>query len=355
MAEQYCLRWNNHQRTLISVFDSLQERGCMVDCTLSAEGRSLQAHKVVLSACSPYLEDLLTKHYDKHPILILKDVKFEELKSMLDYMYRGEVNVAQDRLNTFLKAAESLQIKGLSDGGTDPPDSGGTPGATKRTSKGAPVSVRSEQLTVRTTNLNDNTSRDGSISPSLRKRRRRRGSDASDQESSSVEKQSSATPAAGPLASSDMLPTVPTSGPADASALLSIMENETEPTDSGISIASNQVPLQENVIREKDSETLIEPKSEFLDDDTAQDLPMEDDDMFRAGPSHGRSGNFGGDEDVYMAQDSGANAQGKNRYTCRRDLTLASEVLIFINHRFLTFGFYTSEARAWTMIFGRVT
>lgn len=54
--QQYCLRWNNHQNTLISVFDSLQERGCMVDCTLGAEGQSLQAHKVVLSACSPYLE-----------------------------------------------------------------------------------------------------------------------------------------------------------------------------------------------------------------------------------------------------------------------------------------------------------
>lgn len=54
--QQFCLRWNNHQSTLISVFDSLQERGCMVDCTLAAEGQSLQAHKVVLSACSPYLE-----------------------------------------------------------------------------------------------------------------------------------------------------------------------------------------------------------------------------------------------------------------------------------------------------------
>lgn len=36
---------------------------------------------------------------------------------MLDYMYRGEVNISQEQLGTFLKAAESLQIKGLTDSG----------------------------------------------------------------------------------------------------------------------------------------------------------------------------------------------------------------------------------------------
>lgn len=60
---------------------------------------------------------LLSQHYEKHPIVILKDVKFQELKSMMDYMYKGEVNISQDQLGQFLKAAESLQIKGLTDGG----------------------------------------------------------------------------------------------------------------------------------------------------------------------------------------------------------------------------------------------
>ncbi|KAK7573713.1 hypothetical protein V9T40_010904 [Parthenolecanium corni] len=113
--QQFCLRWNNHQRTLISVFDSLLESGTLVDCTLAAEGQYLKAHKVVLSACSPYLGVLLSSHHEKHPILILKDIKFQELKAMLDYMYRGEVNISQEQLGTFLKAAESLQIKGLTE------------------------------------------------------------------------------------------------------------------------------------------------------------------------------------------------------------------------------------------------
>jgi BTB/POZ domain. len=53
--QQFCLRWNNHQSTLISVFEALLESGTLVDCTLAAEGQYLKAHKVVLSACSPYL------------------------------------------------------------------------------------------------------------------------------------------------------------------------------------------------------------------------------------------------------------------------------------------------------------
>lgn len=60
-------------------------------------------------------QTLLSQQYDKHPIFILKDVKFQELRAMMDYMYRGEVNISQDQLAALLKAAESLQIKGLSD------------------------------------------------------------------------------------------------------------------------------------------------------------------------------------------------------------------------------------------------
>uniref|UniRef100_A0A8D8L9Y5 Longitudinals lacking protein, isoforms A/B/D/L n=1 Tax=Cacopsylla melanoneura TaxID=428564 RepID=A0A8D8L9Y5_9HEMI len=126
-SQEFCLRWNNHQATIISVFDYLLENETLVDCTLAAEGQYLKAHKVVLCACSPYLELLLSQHNDKHPILIFKDIKFNELKSMIDYMYKGEVNIAQDQLNHFLKAAESLQIKGLSESEDDATPQTATP------------------------------------------------------------------------------------------------------------------------------------------------------------------------------------------------------------------------------------
>lgn len=115
MAEQqFCLRWNNFQANIVSSFETLLDREEFVDVTLSAEGKSLKAHRVLLSACSPYFRDLfrdLPAH--QHPVIVLRDTSFTELKSLLSFIYHGEVNVSQERLGLLLKTAEALRIKGL--------------------------------------------------------------------------------------------------------------------------------------------------------------------------------------------------------------------------------------------------
>lgn len=77
--------------------------------------QSKQYYYIKLQQCQCLLQSVLSQQFDKHPIIILKDVKYAELRAMMDYMYRGEVNISQDQLAALLKAAESLQIKGLSD------------------------------------------------------------------------------------------------------------------------------------------------------------------------------------------------------------------------------------------------
>ncbi|XP_017786472.1 PREDICTED: protein tramtrack, beta isoform-like isoform X2 [Nicrophorus vespilloides] len=114
-CQRFCLRWNNHQSNLLSVFDQLLHDESFVDVTLAVEGQLLKAHKMVLSACSPYFQALFVNHPDKHPIVILKDVPYSDMRCLLDFMYRGEVSVDQDRLTAFLRVAESLRIKGLTE------------------------------------------------------------------------------------------------------------------------------------------------------------------------------------------------------------------------------------------------
>ncbi|XP_074040480.1 tramtrack isoform X2 [Leptinotarsa decemlineata] len=114
-SQRFCLRWNNHQSNLLSVFDQLFQDESFVDVTIAVEGRLLKAHKMVLSACSPYFQALFMNHPDRHPIVILKDVPFNDMRCLLDFMYRGEVSVDQDRLSAFLRVAESLRIKGLTE------------------------------------------------------------------------------------------------------------------------------------------------------------------------------------------------------------------------------------------------
>ncbi|XP_034232156.1 longitudinals lacking protein, isoforms H/M/V-like isoform X3 [Thrips palmi] len=112
-AEQFSLRWNNFQSNMTSGFHALWEGEDLVDVTLAADGRFLQAHKVVLSVCSPYFKTLFKVNPCKHPIVILKDVAYKDLEALLQFMYRGEVNVCQEELGGFLKTAEMLEVKGL--------------------------------------------------------------------------------------------------------------------------------------------------------------------------------------------------------------------------------------------------
>jgi len=113
--QQYCLRWNNHQHNLLSVFEDLLNHEAFVDVTIACDGLNLKAHKMVLSACSPYFQSMFYNTPDKHPVVFLKDVRYDEMKALLEFMYRGEVSVDQENLSSLLKVAEGLKIKGLAD------------------------------------------------------------------------------------------------------------------------------------------------------------------------------------------------------------------------------------------------
>ncbi|XP_029661810.1 protein jim lovell-like isoform X16 [Formica exsecta] len=320
--QQFCLRWNNHQSTLIQNFDTLLESGTLVDCTLAAEGKTLKAHKVVLSACSPYFECLLSEHYDKHPVFILKDVKFKELKAMMDYMYRGEVNISQDQLAALLKAAESLQIKGLSESKTAgssktesrPQKTVSQPIA--RVSPSLDIPHASSGLTIEKNkvprqsmaqgpvgDIPEDTaspqgpkrlcSREGSQSPTTRKRKRfRRGSlgedstiEMQDASNSSDMPQQMGVPALGITPVADEKVHADSTDSLGRSALMTQL---TKPADEML-----QLPLE----KPEPNDNLIEPKSEYLEEseECVEDLTLDDDmndlndmeqDNNRAGPSH---------------------------------------------------------------------
>ncbi|KAJ8985749.1 hypothetical protein NQ317_014402 [Molorchus minor] len=120
-GEQFSLCWNNFHSNLSSGFHSLLKEEDLVDVTLAAEGKFLKAHKTVLSVCSPFFKELFRVNPCKHPIVILPDVNYGALCSLLHFMYQGEVSVSQEEIPTFMRVAETLKVKGLTDNTSSSP------------------------------------------------------------------------------------------------------------------------------------------------------------------------------------------------------------------------------------------
>ena len=112
-SEKFCLRWNDFESNISSAFKELRDDKDFFDVTLACDDEQIQAHKVILSACSPFFRSVLRRNPHQHPLLYLKGVKYTDLQSVLNFMYHGEVNVALEELNSFLAVAEDLRVKGL--------------------------------------------------------------------------------------------------------------------------------------------------------------------------------------------------------------------------------------------------
>jgi len=114
--EQYCLRWKDFEQNIARSFQNLREEKDFFDVTLVCEDiKQVEAHKVVLSSCSPFFRNILKRNPHEHPLIYLKGVKYKELQYILEFMYHGEVNITNEDLNEFLTISQELQIKGLAE------------------------------------------------------------------------------------------------------------------------------------------------------------------------------------------------------------------------------------------------
>ncbi|XP_055311312.1 nucleus accumbens-associated protein 1-like isoform X1 [Sitodiplosis mosellana] len=109
----FCLRWNNFQSNMLDVFERLFLDECFVDVTLACEGQLIKAHKMVLSASSSYFQEIFTTTPCTHPVIIMKDVPLKDLRKILEFMYKGEINVSKPEITSLLLVAEALHVRGL--------------------------------------------------------------------------------------------------------------------------------------------------------------------------------------------------------------------------------------------------
>lgn len=126
-TQAFCLRWNNFQSNLLNVFERLFLDERFVDVTLACEGQLIKAHQMILSASSSYFQEIFTTTPCTHPVVIMKDVPLKDLRKLLEFMYRGEINVNKQEIASLLLVAEALHVRGLAQIESQNDDAGNEP------------------------------------------------------------------------------------------------------------------------------------------------------------------------------------------------------------------------------------
>ena len=114
MSDMFLVKWDSFRSNLVASFRSLRCEESFSDVSLlCSDGRRLVAHRVVLASSSPFFRDILQSIEHPHPVIYLRGVMSEDMLSVLDFIYSGEVSLAEGRLEPFLALGEDLKVDGL--------------------------------------------------------------------------------------------------------------------------------------------------------------------------------------------------------------------------------------------------
>ena len=117
-SEKFCLKWNDFQENISSSFRNVHNNPDFSDVTLICEeDQQIEAHRVILSACSPFFDSVLRRNKHSHPLIYMRGIKAKDMTAIVDFIYCGEANIHQEDLDGFLSLAEDLKLKGWT--GTD--------------------------------------------------------------------------------------------------------------------------------------------------------------------------------------------------------------------------------------------
>ena len=95
-----------------SSFQDLYSMKAFSDVTLVSDDQTqFQAHKSVLSACSPVMKSICLSSPDTHSVIHLTGVEQQVLQSIIEFMYIGEARVNQNYISEFIKISKGLQLE----------------------------------------------------------------------------------------------------------------------------------------------------------------------------------------------------------------------------------------------------
>lgn len=104
-----------HNVKLSNVLNNMLQCSSLVDVTIYCDDGQVNAHKLVLAASSSYFRSLFSRMTNtfQYPIIVLREMPVNDLKTIIQFIYHGEINVPQNRVDSLMRCANYLQIDGM--------------------------------------------------------------------------------------------------------------------------------------------------------------------------------------------------------------------------------------------------
>ena len=115
--DNFFLNWDRHEQQRTPKLTFLWKNRDFLDVTIACDDGQIDAHKIIISAASPFFQNILKRNLHNHQLLYLKGTKRKEVESLLEFIYSGQTHVPRENLEEFIELAKELEIQGLSEVG----------------------------------------------------------------------------------------------------------------------------------------------------------------------------------------------------------------------------------------------
>ena len=117
------ITWHEHSQQIKAVYNDLFENERLTDVTLVCSDHvRVKAHKIILMSCSNMFRSMFDDdNSDMKTMIYLRGISEFQVKKVLEFMYKGQVKIEMDKLNTFLQVASDLEMNDL----MNPPEPSG--------------------------------------------------------------------------------------------------------------------------------------------------------------------------------------------------------------------------------------
>ena len=114
MEASSTVSWNAFEDCVSSTFRNLIIDTDFTDVTLVCDDdKQIDAHKVILSSASNFFKRVLVRNPHRKPMLYLKGLRYDEVKSVIEFIYLGQTEVNAKKIRRFIAIALDLEIKGI--------------------------------------------------------------------------------------------------------------------------------------------------------------------------------------------------------------------------------------------------